>query len=186
MMRLNILALLSLSQSLVNGNPLLNVDGGLAELEKRTSSFRDLVPTTTINLKTDSTLSTQTVSPARVATATVDIHSDPPGGTTTSPTAFTTATRITPSPDLTRTSSSGTTSSLGTTSPSGTNSSSVTSSTTQHQGTHHHHTTSATSQTAASSSSTSPAAQSTSSQGGAGTTNTVPLVGMLLLGLLGL
>ena len=174
-MQLHTFALIFLYQSFANGNPLLNVDGGLAELEKRTSSFPDLVPTTTVNLKTDSTLSSQIVSPARSGTATVIIHSATT--TTAAPSSSQTTasnTRVTPSPDNTGSSSLATISSSGA------------SSTTQNQGGHHHHTTTAAGNTAASSSKASSAAQSTSSQGGAGTTNTVPLIGMLFLGLLGI
>ena len=173
-MQLHIFALFFLYQSIANGNPLLNADGGLAELEKRTSSFPNLVPTTTVNLKTDSTYSTQIVSPARSGTATAVILSatTATGGSSSQTSA--TVTRVTPSPDNTGSSSLATLTSA------------TASSTTQNQGTHHHHTTAATSHTAANSPHTSPSAQSTSSQGGASTPNTVPLVGLLLLGLLGL
>jgi hypothetical protein len=173
-MQLHLFALIALFQLFANGNPLSNVDGGLAELEKRTSSFPNLVPTTTVNLKTDSTRSTQIVSPARSGTATVIIHSATTTTAAPSSQASAKITRVTPSPDNTGSSSLATVSSSGA------------SSTTQNQGIHHHHTTAAAGNTAASSSKASSANQSTSSQGGAGTTNTVPLIGMLFLGLLGI
>ena len=174
-MQLYVCALLFLFQSIATATPLVpengehqirhlssghsprNVQyGGLVELEKRVTTIPDLVPTTTVNLGTDSTASTQIVSPNRA-------------GQTSSTTSTTTNAFAVPT---------------------GHSTSSMTatdSSVTQVMGGHRATvTSSAVTAPASSGSNGSPAAKSTSSKGGASNSNTIPLAGILLLGLLGL